>query len=76
MDYYSTKITALIEELSRLPGIGPKSAGRLAFHLLNLPEADVNRLTGAIHLHLIPGVINIKLVGVTPDVKDLRRLGL
>ena len=48
MDYYSTKITALIEELSRLPGIGPKSAGRLAFHLLNLPETDVNRLTGAI----------------------------
>ncbi len=48
MDYYSTKITALIEELSRLPGIGPKSAGRLAFHLLNMPQADVNRLTGAI----------------------------
>ena len=48
MDYYSTKITALIQELSRLPGIGPKSAGRLAFHLLNMPEADVNRLTGAI----------------------------
>ncbi len=48
MDYYSTKITALIEELSRLPGIGPKSAGRLAFHLLNMSQADVNRLTGAI----------------------------
>ena len=48
MEYYSTKITALIEELSRLPGIGPKSAGRLAFHLLNMPQADVNRLTGAI----------------------------
>ncbi|MCI8402497.1 MAG: recombination protein RecR [Lachnospiraceae bacterium] len=48
MDYYSTKITALIDELSRLPGIGAKSAGRLAFHLLNMPEAEVNRLTGAI----------------------------
>lgn len=48
MDYYSKKITALIEELSRLPGIGPKSAGRLAFHLLNMPQADVNRLTEAI----------------------------
>lgn len=48
MDYYSTKITALIEELSRLPGIGAKSAGRLAFHLLNMPEADVERLTGAV----------------------------
>ncbi|MCI8566828.1 MAG: recombination protein RecR [Lachnospiraceae bacterium] len=48
MDYYSTKITALIEELSRLPGIGAKSAGRLAFHLLNMPQADVERLTGAV----------------------------
>ena len=48
MDYYSTKITALIDELSRLPGIGNKSAGRLAFHLLNMPKEDVDRLTGAI----------------------------
>jgi len=48
MDYYSTKITALINELCRLPGIGAKSAGRLAFYLLNLPEADVDRLTGTI----------------------------
>lgn len=48
MDYYSTKITALIDELSRLPGIGAKSAGRLAFHLLNMPETDVNRLTETI----------------------------
>ena len=48
MDYYSTKITALIEELSRLPGIGAKSAGRLAFHLLNMREEEVSRLTGAI----------------------------
>lgn len=48
MDYYSSKITSLIEELSRLPGIGAKSAGRLAFHLLNMPEADVDRLTNTI----------------------------
>lgn len=48
MDYYSSRITSLIEELSRLPGIGAKSAGRLAFHLLNMPEADVNRLTETI----------------------------
>ena len=32
MDYYSNQITQLIEELGKLPGIGPKSAGRLAFH--------------------------------------------
>ncbi len=48
MDYYSAKITALIEELGRLPGIGAKSAGRLAFHLLNMPEDQVTRLTDAI----------------------------
>ena len=32
MDYYSSQISRLIEQLSGLPGIGPKSAQRLAFH--------------------------------------------
>ena len=48
MDYYSAKITALIDELSRLPGIGAKSAGRLAFHLLNMPQEEVDRLAQAL----------------------------
>ena len=48
MDYYSSKITALIEELSRLPGIGAKSAQRLAFHVVNMPEDKVKHLTDAI----------------------------
>ena len=38
MNYYSTQITNLIEELRRLPGIGSKSAQRLAFHIINMPE--------------------------------------
>ena len=38
MDYYSSQITKLIETLSGLPGIGSKSAGRLAFHIINMPE--------------------------------------
>ena len=38
MDYYSNQITQLIEELGKLPGIGPKSAGRLAFHIINMPQ--------------------------------------
>ena len=38
MDYYSKQISKLIEELSSLPGIGSKSAQRLAFHILNMPE--------------------------------------
>ena len=36
MNYYSTQITNLIEELRRLPGIGSKSAQRLAFHIINM----------------------------------------
>lgn len=35
MDYYSSQISKLIEELSRLPGIGAKSAQRLAFHIIS-----------------------------------------
>ncbi len=41
MNYYSESIQTLIEELSGLPNIGPKSAQRLAFHILNLPEKRV-----------------------------------
>ena len=48
MDYYSTHISKLIEEFSRLPGIGTKSAGRLAFHVLNMPQEQVDSLTEAI----------------------------
>ena len=48
MEYYSSQISKLIEQLSRLPGIGPKSAQRLAFHLINLPQDQVEELAGAI----------------------------
>lgn len=41
-------ITRLVEEFRRLPGIGPKSAQRLAFHILNIPEGDAVRLAQAI----------------------------
>lgn len=47
MDLYSGKINKLIEELSALPGIGAKSAGRLAFYLINEPEEHVKRLAEA-----------------------------
>ncbi|RHP30674.1 recombination mediator RecR [Lachnotalea sp. AF33-28] len=45
MDYYSSQISALIEELSKLPGIGSKSAQRLAFHIINMPKEQVERLS-------------------------------
>ena len=48
MDYYSKHINDLIEEFSRLPGIGSKSAGRLAFHIINMPEEQVKHLTDTI----------------------------
>ncbi len=50
MDYYSKHITKLIEELSRLPGIGSKSAQRLAFYIINMSDEQVNSLTDSIVL--------------------------
>jgi recombination protein RecR len=41
-------IQRLVDELARLPGIGPKSAQRLAFHLLAIEETDARRLAAAI----------------------------
>lgn len=48
MDYYSRQISRLIDELSALPGIGNKSAQRLAFHILNMPEDRVEQLAHTI----------------------------
>jgi recombination protein RecR len=45
---YAAPVQALIDELGRLPGIGPKSAQRIAFHLLKLPADDAHRLAHAI----------------------------
>ena len=44
MDFYSKTVNQLIEELSRLPGIGAKSAQRLAFHIINMPKEQVEQL--------------------------------
>ena len=48
MDLYSGYINKLIDELANLPGIGAKSAQRLAFHLINMPKDKVNRLAKTI----------------------------
>ena len=48
MDLYSGYINRLIEELSSLPGIGSKSAQRLAFYLVNQPKEQVKRLADTI----------------------------
>jgi recombination protein RecR len=46
--YYATPVKNLIDELSRLPGIGPKSAQRLAFHILRAPAEDAQKLAEAL----------------------------
>lgn len=48
MDYYSSQISNLIQEFSRLPGIGPKSAQRLAFHIINMPKEQAHSLAETI----------------------------
>lgn len=48
MELYSGHINKLIDELAGLPGIGAKSAQRLAFHLINMPQDKVKRLTKTI----------------------------
>ena len=48
MAVYTPPVQTLIDELGRLPGVGPKSAQRIAFHLLKIPPEDVARLAVAI----------------------------
>ena len=56
MDIYSGHINKLIEQLSRLPGVGAKSAQRLAFHIINMPKEEVEGIANAMisakeHMH-------------------------
>jgi recombination protein RecR len=48
MAVYTQPVQTLIDELGRMPGVGPKSAQRIAFHLLKLPADDVARLAHSI----------------------------
>ncbi len=48
MEYFSGHIKKLIEELGRLPGVGQKTAQRLAFHIINMPQDRVKALSEAI----------------------------
>lgn len=48
MDYYSKQINQLVEALSMLPGIGSKTAQRLAFHILGMSKEDAGRLADSI----------------------------
>ncbi len=48
MDLYSEQVNLLVEELGRLPGIGSKSAQRLAYHIINMPMDQVKSLSDSI----------------------------
>ena len=48
MDYYGSQLGRLIEQLSSLPGIGSKTAQRLAFHIVNMPVEKVQALSDSI----------------------------
>jgi len=48
MNYNSDYIAKLVDELSRLPGVGNKSAARLAYHIINMPKDQVKKLTDTI----------------------------
>ncbi|MEA2508857.1 MAG: recombination protein RecR [Actinomycetota bacterium] len=63
---YAGPIQSLIDELSRLPGIGPKSAQRVAFHLLKIPGADAKRLAEAI----VEARDKVRLCAVCFNVSD------
>lgn len=64
MDYYSKQISQLIEELSKLPGVGNKSAQRLAFHIINRPVEEVERLANTV---MVPEKMSATVKNVLPD---------
>ena len=83
MDYYSSQITKLIEELSKLPGVGAKSAQRLAFHIINMPKEVVENTrdlaayekTGKYDgvYHVLHGAIS-PMLGIGPGDIKLKEL--
>ena len=75
---FEPPVQRLIDELARLPGIGQKSAQRLAFHLLNLEEADATRLADAIvemrrDVRLCSRCFNVTAEEECSICRDLRR---
>lgn len=66
MNYYGNQMTKLIEELSRLPGIGGKSAQRLAFHIINMPIEKVEGLAEAI----VSAKKNVKYCSVCQNLTE------
>lgn len=78
MDIYSGTISKLIEELSRLPGVGAKSAQRLAFHIINMPKEEVESLTKTMlsakeHIHYCKECFTLTDEETCPICRDQKR---
>lgn len=76
---YDGAVQELIDELGRLPGVGPKSAQRIAFHLLEQDSAEVDALVGAIQhvkqrVHFCQICGNVTEAEVCSICTDARRL--
>jgi len=63
---YARPLTELIGHLERLPGVGPKSAQRLAFHILRMPQDDVRRLSES----LVAARVSLTLCEVCQNVAE------
>ena len=75
---YTASLQSLVDELGRLPGIGPKSAQRLAFHILKVAREDAERLAAAIvavkeHTTLCQQCFNVAEGGLCTICADPRR---
>jgi recombination protein RecR len=66
MNYYSAPIAKLIEQLSKLPGIGTKTAQRLAFYIINLPKEEVEQFASA----LVGAKTSIKYCNICSNLTD------
>lgn len=78
MDIYSGHINKLIEQLSRLPGVGAKSAQRLAFHIINMPKEEVDGIANAMisakeHIHYCKECYTLTDEELCPICKDPNR---
>ncbi len=78
MSFYAAPIARLLEELERLPGVGPKSAQRLAFHILRSDEASATRLADAIievkrTIHFCARCFNLAEADLCEVCSDARR---
>ena len=78
MNYYTSQITRLIEELSKLPGIGSKSAQRLAFHIINMPKDSAKQLADSIvdareHIRYCSQCFNLTDKELCPICADPKR---